>query len=130
MNLFAIELKAGAPIYEQVLYAARKAIISGELKPGDPFPSVREIASHLRINPNTVQKALMALKAEGLVESLPGIGNRVCARPEARPADRAALLDEDLEALVLRARQLNLTRAELESALRQHWTRLTEQNPK
>lgn len=125
MNLFAIELKAGAPIYEQVLYAARKAIISGELKPGDPFPSVREIATHLRINPNTVQKALMALKAEGLVESLPGIGNRVCARPEARAADRAALLDEDLEALVLRARQLNLSRAELESALRGHWDRLT-----
>ena len=121
MNLFAIELKAGAPLYEQVLYAARKAIISGELKPGDPFPSVREIATHLRINPNTVQKALVALKAEGLVESLPGIGNRVCPRPEARAADRAALLDDDLEALVLRARQLHLTRAELESALRAHW---------
>ena len=124
MNLFAIELKAGAPIHEQVLYAARKAIISGELKPGDPFPSVREIAGHLRINPNTVQKALVALKAEGLVESLPGIGNRVCPRPEARPADRAALLDADLEALVLRARQLNLTRPELESALHAHWDTL------
>jgi GntR family transcriptional regulator len=126
MNLFAIELKAGAPIYEQVLYAARKAIISGELKPGDPFPSVREIAGHLRINPNTVQKALVALKAEGLVESLPGIGNRVCDRPEPRAADRASLLADDLEALVLRARQLNLTRAELETALRAHWSRLSE----
>ena len=123
MNLFAIELKAGAPIYEQVLYAARKAILSGELKPGDPFPSVREIAGHLRINPNTVQKALMALKAEGLVETVPGIGNRVCARRAATAADRAALLDEELEALVLRARQLRLTRAELESALREHWQR-------
>ena len=61
MNLFAINLKAGAPIYEQVLYAARKAILSGELKPGDALPSVREIAGHLRINPNTVQKALVAL---------------------------------------------------------------------
>ncbi len=125
MNLFAIELKAGAPIYGQVLYAARKAIISGSLKPGDPFPSVREIAGHLRINPNTVQKALVALKAEGLVESLPGIGNRVCRGPEARAADRAALLDESLEALVLRARQLNLTCTELETALRRHWERLT-----
>ncbi len=123
MNLFAIELKAGAPIYEQVLYAARKAILSGELKPGDPFPSVREIAGHLRINPNTVQKALVALKAEGLVETVPGIGNRVCPRPEARAADRATLLDDELEALVLRARQLRLTRVELETALRAHWQR-------
>lgn len=125
MNLFAIELKPGAPIYEQVLYAARKAIISGELKPGDAFPSVREIAGHLRINPNTVQKALVALKAEGLVESVPGIGNQVCERPEARPADRTALLDRDLEALVLRARQLHLTLPELREALRKHWDHLT-----
>ena len=123
MNLFAIELKAGAPIYEQVLYAARKAIISGELKPDDPFPSVREIATHLRINPNTVQKALVALKSEGLVETVPGIGNRVRERPVARAADRAALLDEDLEALVLRARQLRLTLTELNAALREHWER-------
>jgi GntR family transcriptional regulator len=123
MNLFAIELKAGAPIYEQVLYAARKSLLSGELKPGDGFPSVREIAGHLRINPNTVQKALMALKAEGLVETVPGIGNRVCRRPQATAADRAALLEDELEALVLRARQLKLGRAELESALRTHWDR-------
>ena len=125
MNLSAIDLKAGAPIYEQVLYAARKAIISGELKPGDAFPSVREIALHLRINPNTVQKALTALKAEGLVETVPGIGNRVREQPEARAEDRASLMDDALEAVVLRARQLRLTRAELEAALRQHWARLS-----
>ena len=105
MNLFAIDLKFGSPIYEQVLYAARKAIISGELKPGDAFPSVREIAAALRINPNTVQKALTALKAEGLVETIPGIGNRVCERPEPDAAGRAAQLDEALEALVDRYRQ-------------------------
>lgn len=125
MNLFAFELKAGAPIYEQVLYAARKAILSGELRPGDDFPSVREIAAHLRINPNTVQKALTALKAEGLVESRPGIGNRVCERPEPRAAERAALLDGELEALVMRARQLRLTLPELKAALQDHWNQFT-----
>lgn len=126
MNLFTIDLKAGAPIYEQVLYAARKAILSGSMKPGDSFPSVREIAAHLRINPNTVQKALTALKAEGLVETVPGIGNRVRESPEPRPAERAALLEEQLEALVLRAHQLRLTPDELEAALRAQWARLQE----
>ena len=124
MNLFAIDLKAGAPLYEQVLYAARKAILSGELQPGDPFPSVREIAGHLRINPNTVQKALTALKTEGLVETVPGIGNRVCERPESRPTERAALLNEELEALVMRARQLRLSLPNLTDALHDHWTRV------
>ena len=126
MNLFAIDLKAGAPIYEQVLYAARKAILSGELRPGDSFPSVREIAGHLRINPNTVQKALVALKAEGLVETVPGIGNRVCERPEPRAAERAALLDGELEALVMRAHQLRLSLADLKTALQNHWDRFPD----
>ena len=126
MNLFAIDLKSGSPIYEQVLYAARKAIISGELKPWDAFPSVREIAAALRINPNTVQKALTALKAEGLVETLPGIGNRVCERPEPDAAGRTAQLDEALEALVLRARQLRLDPADLHAALQDHWDRFND----
>ncbi len=126
MNLFAIDLKSGSPIYEQVLYAARKAIISGELKLGDAFPSVREIATSLRINPNTVQKALTALKAEGLVETIPGIGNRVCERPEPEVAGRAAQLDEALEALVLRARQLRLDPADLHAALQDHWGRFND----
>lgn len=124
MNLFALDLKAGAPIYEQVLYAARKAIISGELKPGDPFPSVREIASRLRVNPNTIQRALMELKSEGLVETLPGIGNRVCERPEPSAAERSALLGPDLEALVLRARQLRLSLEDLQQSLQQQWDAL------
>ena len=126
MNLFAIDLKFGSPIYEQVLYGARKGIISGELKPGDAFPSVREIAAALRINPNTVQKALTDLKAEGLVETIPGIGNRVCKRPEPSAAGRAAQLDEALEALVLRARQLRLDPADLHAALQDHWDRFND----
>lgn len=126
MNLFAIDLKAGAPIFEQVLYAARKAILSGELRPGDSFPSVREIAAHLRINPNTVQKALVALKAEGLVETVPGIGNRVRETPEPRAAERASLLNGDIEAMVLRARQLRLSLTELEAALRNQWRKFDD----
>ena len=124
MNLFPIEFKAGVPVYEQVLYAARKAIISGELKPGDPFPSVRVLSAEFRINPNTVQKALTALKNEGLVETVPGIGNRVCKRPEATAEDRTELLQEQLEALTLRAKQFHLTLDEIIGALRNHWKRL------
>lgn len=128
MPLFAIDLKSGAPIYGQVLYAARKAILSGELQAGDIFPSVRDIAAQLRINPNTVQKALTALKEEGLVESLPGIGNRVCTRPAVPAADRAGLLESELEALTLRARQLGLTLPELETALRAQWNQFEDQS--
>lgn len=124
MALFPIQFKAGIPVYEQVLYAARKAIIVGDLAPGDIFPSVRALSAEYKINPNTVQKALAALRAEGLLESHPGIGNRVVAVPRASAQERKALLDEPLEAIVIKAKQLNLTIEEVSSALEQHWKKL------
>ncbi len=121
MTSFPIDLKSGLPLYEQVVYAARKAIMGGLLKPGDPFPSLRQLSAELRINPNTIQKALNTLKAEGLIEILPGIGGRVCAPPAGSTAGRSALLDEQLESVALRARQLGLTAAEVKAAFDAHW---------
>lgn len=119
-----VHFKAGIPIYEQVLYVARKAIISGALKPGDVFPSVRTISRENKINPNTVQKAVNVLKTEGLVEIVPGIGARVRAVPASTKADRAQMLGGDLEALVLRAKQLNLELDDVRDALAKHWKSL------
>lgn len=124
MSLFPIEFKAGVPVYEQVLYAARKAIISGDLKPGDPFPSVRTLSAEYGINPNTVQKAITVLKAEGLVETVPGVGNRIAERPEFKAGERTRMLASDVESLVIRARQLHLTEAELVAAIHTHWNKL------
>jgi len=65
------------PIYLQVIEAIKKAIIRGELKPGDKIPSVRELAQELRINPNTVQKAYQELEREGITFTRRGQGNFV-----------------------------------------------------
>ncbi len=124
MSLFPIEFKAGVPVYEQVLYAARKAIISGDLKPGDPFPSVRTLSAEYGINPNTVQKAIVVLKNEGLVETIPGVGNRIAERPEFKAGERTRMLAADVEALVIRARQLHLTEDELVTAIHSRWNKL------
>ncbi len=124
MSLFPIEFKGGVPVYEQVLYAARKAIISGDLSPGDAFPSVRTLSAEYGINPNTVQKAITVLKSEGLVETLPGVGNRVAERPEFKAGERTRMLASDVEALVIRARQLHLAEEELVAAIHTHWNKL------
>ena len=124
MKLFPIDFKAGVPVYEQVLYAARKAIVSGELEPGDDFPSVRALSAEYRINPNTVQKALTALKSEGLIESVPGVGNRVIAAPKSTAKQRDKLLEDQLERVALRAKQLGLSISEVTEALRAHWKNL------
>lgn len=121
MKRLRLEFKAGVPIYEQLLYAARKAIVGGEFAVGEPFPSVRALSAELRINPNTVHKALTALKDAGLIETVPGIGHRVTGVPEGSAKARASLLGPETEALVLRARELGLSRKELIASINNHW---------
>lgn len=58
------------PIYEQVKDKLRELIIKGVLKEGDKLPSVRDLASNLVVNPNTVQKAYSELEKEGYVYSI------------------------------------------------------------
>lgn len=56
-----------SPIYLQIAEKIKSDIISGELSAGDRLPSVRDLALRLKVNPNTVQKALAELEDEGLL---------------------------------------------------------------
>ena len=61
---FRVPFRVGIPIFEQVVYAAKKAMISGQLRPGDSFPSVRTLSKDLKINPNTAHKIVAHLIVE------------------------------------------------------------------
>lgn len=121
MKRLRLEFKSGVPVYEQLLYAARKAIIGGEFEVGEAFPSVRALSAELRLNPNTVHKALSALKDAGLIETVPGVGHRVAALPDGSARERAALLGPETEALVLKAREQGVSRKDLIAAINKHW---------
>jgi GntR family transcriptional regulator len=121
---FEITLKHGTPVYEQVLYAAKKAIVSGQLKAGDAFPSVRTISKELTVNPNTVQKAISIMKREGFLEVQPGIGTVVTRPTHANPEQRADLLEGELEGLVVKAKELSVPLDEVIKAMRKHWKEL------
>ena len=62
------------PIYEQVKDGIRKLAYSGVLGPDDKLPSVRELASKLAINPNTISRAYKELEQEGFIYTLTGKG--------------------------------------------------------
>jgi GntR family transcriptional regulator len=121
MFSFSTELKSGSPVYEQVVYAVKKAIVSGHMKPGDSFPSVRKLSQELRINPNTAHKVVAALVAERLLEVKPGIGTVVAEAPGADRAARRALLGATVEKLVVEAKQMSLTVDDVTEAIRSHW---------
>ncbi len=65
------------PIYEQIRERIKKLIVSKAMVSGEKLPSVREMASQMSINPNTIQRAYRELEAEGYIYSLPGKGSFV-----------------------------------------------------
>ena len=118
---FRVEIKPGLPVYEQVIHAVRKAVLKGQLTPGSRFPSVRQLSQELRINPNTAHKIVARLTAEGLLAVQPGLGTVVQKPARASAGDRATLLKDDLERLVVEARSLSISLSEITRALEQHW---------
>jgi GntR family transcriptional regulator len=118
---FVVTFRSGVPAYEEVLYAVRRALISGGLRPGDEFPSVRVLSQELRINPNTAHKIVGRLIAEGILAVRPGIGTVVTSARSTSPAQRRQLLGDAVERLVVNAKMLGLKREEVEAALRAHW---------
>ena len=118
---FTIKFQYGTPIYEQVVYAVKKAIVSGQLKPGDRFPSVREIAKELRINPNTAQKVVAHLAREEMLEMKPGIGSIVSELSTATKAQRDRILNDEVEKLVVESKRLSITKKAVMDAINRNW---------
>lgn len=122
---FRMTPQAGVPIADQVVFAAKKAIIGGRLRPGDAFPSVRVLARAMRIHPNTAQKVIAQLAVEGLIEVQPGIGTLVAKLPPTARSGRVRLLAREVEQLAVGAMQAGISLEELQSAVAQCWQRLT-----
>ena len=91
VNLIQISYRDPRPIYEQVKDGFRTLILTGVLHPDEKMPSVRELATQLAINPNTIQRAYRELEQEGYICSVPGKGSFV-----ADAGDTAALRKKEL----------------------------------
>jgi len=122
---FRVDFRPGISLYEQVVYAAQKAMISGRIRPGDPFPSVRILSKELKINPNTAHKVVTHLVTAGLLETRPGIGTVVATLPEPSAAERTQLLVYEIEQLVVEAKKLGITLEDIFTSVSAHWKRLS-----
>ena len=123
---FRFVAQPGIPVHEQVAFAARKAMFSGQLRPGDPFPSVRALSKATNIHPNTAHKVIARLTAEGLLEVKPGIGTVVAERVSGNTTQRSHVLKKDLERVVVDAKFVGLKLEDLTAVLAYHWDRLSE----
>lgn len=121
---FRVQFRPGLPLYEQVVYAATKAMLSGRMRPGDTFPSVRALSRELKINPNTAHKVVTQLIAAGLLESRPGTGTVVAELPQSSAAQRTELLGAQIEQIVVDAKRLGISLNDVQDSISLHWKKL------
>ena len=126
--MFILNPQSGVPIYRQLLDQVRRMVSSGQLQPGAALPSIRDLALLHAINPMTISKAYSLLEAEGLLERHRGKPMTVASQSTARPqlSKRLQQIEPLLDQVVLAARQLQITDAELATALRRKWEQTDE----
>jgi GntR family transcriptional regulator len=87
-----LDFSSGIPIYVQIVDQVRALLLSGELKPGDQLPTVRQLASELRVNFNTIARAYRLLDEARLISTQRGRGTYLL---DADIADDSEMLRRD-----------------------------------
>ncbi|WP_133479832.1 GntR family transcriptional regulator [Cognatilysobacter segetis] len=111
----AIQWSDGAPIYRQLKERVIAMMLDGLLKPGDPLPSVRQVAAEYQLNPITVSRAYQELADEALVEKRRGLGMYVTeeAARKLLVSERDRFLTEEWPQVMERIARLGLKLEEL-----------------
>ncbi len=121
---FRISISTGDSPFRQIVYAATRAVVSGEMSAGLPFPSVRELSQELKINPNTAHKVVAELVRIGLIEVRPGVGTVISTEWRASDEEREQLLSDEIERLLVDARRLGLSLHNVTDAVNMQWEAL------
>jgi GntR family transcriptional regulator len=113
----AIQWSDGAPIYRQLKDRVIAMMLDGLLKPGDPLPSVRQVAAEYQLNPITVSRAYQELADEALVEKRRGLGMYVTeeAAKKLLASERERFLREEWPLVLERIQRLGLRMHDLMS---------------
>jgi GntR family transcriptional regulator len=92
---FNLDFRSGVPSYVQIVEQVQAFLTNGELKPGDQLPTVRQLASELRVNFNTIARAYRMLDEAGLISTQQGRGTYLLDQPSAEAVQK--LKKESLE---------------------------------
>lgn len=120
--MITLNYRDARPIYEQVKDGLRRLIVSGAIADGEKLPSVRQLASQLAINPNTIQRAYNELEAEGYAASVPGKGSFAVRTVRSESDGRRQELIARFRETAAELRAMGMSRSELEALCREEET--------
>ncbi|PYS83907.1 MAG: GntR family transcriptional regulator [Acidobacteria bacterium] len=112
-----IDPSNGLPIFRQIVNQVKTGIAVGRLQPEDPLPSVRQLATELRVNPNTVARAYLDLEIEGVIYKRQGHGTFVSGQGvEMSKRERRKAVGRHLEKAVVEGVHLGFDEDEMREA--------------
>ncbi len=107
------QISGDIPIYSQLIGQIKHGIVSGAFMPGERLPSVRDLATEAKVNPNTMQRALTELEREGLVYSQRTAGRFVTEDRNMIETAKRAIADAQIESFMAAMTGLGYTRDEI-----------------
>ena len=111
---FGLDVKSGVPFHRQIVDQIKYGIASGRLLPGEQLPTVRELAVHLQVNPNTVRKGYSELEILGILDTQQGTGTFVGRREvDIGESEKERMLEQICSELVARGNQYGFTLEEI-----------------
>lgn len=105
------------PIYVQIVDYMKKKIIIGEFKGGDRLPSVRDFASEIKVNPNTVQRVYAELEGDELIYTQRGIGKFVTEDKNVVSKLKKDVFNDTITGFIKESKELGFTKEELISII-------------
>lgn len=107
---FRVDPRLSTPVYQQIVDGVRESVAKGLLRHGDRLPSVRELATMMTLNHNTVAKAYQELERERVIEVIRGRGTYVAA-PKILPdrAERIKRMSDVIRQLLVETHHLQMT---------------------
>ena len=109
--MIVLDYQDRRPIYEQVTDKLQIPILNGALPPGSQMPSVRQLATELSVNPNTIQRAYMELEKLGLIYPVKGRGNFVSGN-QALVEQRKNVFLQKLKILIKEGKEIGISKEE------------------
>jgi GntR family transcriptional regulator len=116
------------PIYLQIIDMHKRALMAGELKPGEKILSQRDFAERYNVNPNTVQRAYREMEALGLVQTLRGQGTFVAVTEEMLETMRTETAHNILQQFVQKMKTLGFTLEQSLKLVEEAWPKEEEKN--
>ncbi len=112
--LISLDNSSSVPLYQQIVDQIKDRILIGALGPGDPLPSIRQLAAQLLTSVITVRRAYQDLESEGLIVTRPGLGTFVSnLKPEDVRGSRLEQIESMVIELVQTANRLGVSKEEI-----------------